>query len=339
VFFYYELDMGIPTRREGKSDELSNGFAKIKDKIIGLFRNDPIYNLRSGFRRDLIKNKIQLVLAEYGPTATGIIPILKKLHLPLIVHLHGYDAYKYEVLEKYKSGYQDFFSYAKYIIAVSEDMRIQLINLGAPQDKLILNPYDPDPDYEKVIPNFNEESFLFYGRFVDKKAPYYLILALQIVIQKYPNVKLYMGGDGPLLNTCKNLSKHYNLEDHIIFSGVLKKERIIELYEKCLAFVQHSITPIDGDKEGTPVAILEALSVGVPVISTSHGGIKDIINQSNGFLVNEHDVKMMAKHMISIIENKDSWIADCINRKKSEHQKKDRHMNTLNNIINSSLEI
>jgi glycosyltransferase involved in cell wall biosynthesis len=216
-------------------------------------------------------------------------------------------------------------------------MQNQFINFGAPRNKVILNPYDPDPDYEKVMPNFTENSFLFYGRFVDKKAPYYLILAIKIVAQKYPNVILYMGGDGPLLNTCKNLSNLYNLENHIKFLGVLKRERIIELYKKCIAYVQHSITTLDGDKEGTPLAILEALSVGIPVISTSHGGIKDIINKTNGFLIKEHDVEMMAENMISIIENKDRWTSDCLNRKNNGHQKKNKHINTLNRIIHSSL--
>ncbi len=75
------------------------------------------------------------------------------------------------------------------------------------------------------------------------------------------------------------------------------------LKEAC-AFVQHSITAYDGDMEGTPVAVLEASAAGLPVISTFHAGIPDvIIDGETGLLCEEHDVDGMAKNMIKILDN------------------------------------
>jgi glycosyltransferase involved in cell wall biosynthesis len=67
------------------------------------------------------------------------------------------------------------------------------------------------------------------------------------------------------------------------------------------AFVQHSVTASHGDSEGTPVAILEAGAIGLPVVSTRHGGIKDVVVEGQtGFLVEEGDVQGMAERMLCL---------------------------------------
>jgi glycosyltransferase involved in cell wall biosynthesis len=69
--------------------------------------------------------------------------------------------------------------------------------------------------------------------------------------------------------------------------------------------VQHSVTALNGDQEGTPVAIMEASAAGLPVIATLHAGIPDvIIDGTTGFLVPEHDVDAMSEKMLSLLENK-----------------------------------
>ena len=73
-----------------------------------------------------------------------------------------------------------------------------------------------------------------------------------------------------------------------------------------IAFIQHSVSAANGDSEGTPVAILEASASGLPVISTKHAGIPDvIINYETGILVDEHDVDAMANAMLKLLKEKD----------------------------------
>jgi colanic acid/amylovoran biosynthesis glycosyltransferase len=76
---------------------------------------------------------------------------------------------------------------------------------------------------------------------------------------------------------------------------------------KASVFVQHSVTtPQTGDKEGTPVAIMEAMATGLPVISTNHAGIAEIVeNGVTGILVNEFDVDTMATEMIALMNDKE----------------------------------
>ena len=94
-------------------------------------------SLRKFFKR----NNISVVLAEYGLTGIGVLNVCQELNIPLVVHFHGYDAYLRELLDRHKSAYKRMFDYASAIIAVSRHMTEQLVNLGAPAEKVFYNPY------------------------------------------------------------------------------------------------------------------------------------------------------------------------------------------------------
>jgi colanic acid/amylovoran biosynthesis glycosyltransferase len=248
-----------------------------------------------------LKNqKVRLVLAEYGQTGSEMAIICSNLHIPLIVHFHGYDAYQNEVLKEY-DGYKLLFSMVDFIIAVSTDMVSKLNSLGAPIEKIVLNPCGPQSVFTKIHPNYNSNIILALGRFVDKKAPYLTIEAFRQAHQKNPLLKLVIGGIGPLLNTCKNLVIVWKIESSVVFLEEVPHQEIPKLMNSAFCFIQHSITADNGDSEGTPVAILEASAAGLPVVATQHAGIKDtIIHGETGFLVPEKDVAGMAAYIIQL---------------------------------------
>jgi glycosyltransferase involved in cell wall biosynthesis len=263
----------------------------------------------NSFVRDTIilnslnKNNIEVVLAEYGTHAHYILPIIKRAGIPMVVHFHGFDASVRAVVEKYDK-YKEVFEYASKVIVVSKKMEQMLLDLGCPQEKLIYNVYGPQSEFLEVAPSFTKKQFIAIGRFTDKKAPYYTILAFRKAVKKHPDAKLIMAGDGQLLNTCKNLVAYFGLENQVYFPGVISPEAYRNILSQSLGFVQHSITAENGDMEGTPLAVLEASAAGLPVISTRHAGIPDvIIDNKTGLLCNEHDVDGMAANMISLLDN------------------------------------
>jgi len=256
--------------------------------------------------RSFKQNKIDVVLAQYGQTGASCLNICKKLHLPLIVHFHGYDAVHKDVLYKYLNIYKEMFEYASYVIVVSEIMKGKLIEYGSPIEKIVLNHYGPNKEFEKIQPDFTSPFFAAVGRFADTKAPYYTIFAFHKVLQKFPNARLAFAGVGPLFGDCINIVKYLKIEHAVKFCGILSQLEVAELFSNSFCFVQHSITSINGDMEGTPNSVLESSMASLPVISTLHAGIPDvIIHDKTGFLVEEHDVEKMAEYMSSLFENRE----------------------------------
>ena len=278
---------------------------RIKNKIKKLFHLNPDFYKKNALSKFFVKNNIQVVLAEYGPTGVAVMDVCKRLRIPLIVHFHGFDAFRYDIVNNYKHFYLELFKIAAAIISVSYDMSDQLNRLGAPHGKVFYNPCGVDIDeFTKANPALNEPIFLFVGRFVDKKAPNLTLLAFQKTLQVYPDARLRMCGDGPLLDICKKMSIDLCISEEVEFLGSCSHSCIKTLIQEARAFVLHSIKPPSGDSEGTPVAILEACASGLPVISTKHAGIKDVIMENiNGFLVDEGDIHMMSKYMIQIADS------------------------------------
>jgi glycosyltransferase involved in cell wall biosynthesis len=249
----------------------------------------------------LKRHRIDVILAEFGFAGLAMSKLARKTGIPLIVHFHGVDAYSKDVLATY--DYAPLFQTAEKVIVVSHHMYRQLMSLGCPLEKLVLNPYGPDDMFFSASNTYRSRDFLAVGRFVDKKAPHYTIRAFKQAVNKYPEAHLTMVGEGPLLEGCKKLVKELKIENNVGFAGVLQPEKILGLFSESLAFVQHSRTAPNGDSEGTPVAVLEAGASGLAVIATRHAGIPDVVVEGRtGLLVEEGDVDGMSKAMIRILD-------------------------------------
>ena len=281
-------------------------------------------------------HNIDVVLAEYGTVGSSIAPICKALDIPLLVHFHGFDASRYDILERYKEGYDLMFKVAKQVIVVSKAMAKALKQLGCPEDKLVLNTYGPHPDYLKITADYESDYIISVGRHTYKKAPYLTILAFQKVLEVYPYLKLKMIGTGELFDVSQNLVKSLSLEQQILLLGGLERKDIINELKTAFLFVQHSIVAYNGDSEGTPVGIIEAMAAGLPVVSTRHAGIPDVVVENEtGFLVHEGDVDAMAAYMIRLIEDRN--LAQNMGEKGkyriARHFTLEKHLETLNQLI------
>lgn len=277
----------------------------------GLGRYDPQDFAVARIARWLKSNKIQVVLAEYGRSGVRLLPACKRAGVPMIVHFHGYDAHKHEVTERLAQSYQEMFRDASAIVGVSKHMVEHLVcGLGAPREKVHWIPYFVDTDCFRVGHVTGRQPLLLsVGRFVEKKAPQLTLLAFNGASGKIPEARLEMVGDGPLLGACRWLVKSLGIQDRVTFHGAMEHSGVVARMEEARAFVQHSVKAVSGDSEGTPVAILEAQSAGLPVISTRHAGILDVVVEGvSGYLSNEGDVDTMAEHMVRVLGmDGDEW--------------------------------
>jgi len=267
----------------------------------------------------LKREKIDVVMAEYGMVGALVTEACKLANVPLVVHFHGADVHHRQTVKKYLQLYQEMFAYGSAFISVSTEMVESLKKLGAPASKIINASCGVDPSaFQQLDITTTGKEFLSVGRFVEKKSPQSVVQAFKIVLDKHSDARLTMVGSGPLFDETKALAEKLMLADKITFTGVLKPPQIKELFHKTRCFVQHSVTAESGDKEGTPVTILEAGSSGLAIVSTQHAGIKEaVINGETGYLVPEHDIEGMAHYMIKIAE--DVQLAASLGAKEAQH--------------------
>jgi colanic acid/amylovoran biosynthesis glycosyltransferase len=253
----------------------------------------------------LLKQKIDVVFVEYGMVGAMVTKACRIANMPLVIHYHGADVYHRETVAAYRDLYAEAFKYASAFISVSVDMIEALKGLGAPADKIHLASCGVDTEaFPQLDISNTKQNFLSVGRFVEKKSPQSVVKAFDLITRAVPEARLSMVGTGPLFDETKALIEELNLTDKIRLTGALTSAEIKMLFSQTRCFVQHSVTAANGDKEGTPVTILEAGSSGLPVVSTFHAGIKQaVVHQKTGYLVPEHDVQGMADYMIKIAQD------------------------------------
>lgn len=297
-------------------------------------REDLLY---SSLRRE----GIECVLAEYGITGAKLLKVCQKLNLPLIVTFFGYEISTHQVLQQYRQSYAEMFQYAHAVVIVSQHMRRNLEEFGCPPDKIHFSPTGPNDIFFDVQPVFSQKLFVSTGRFVDKKAHYYTILAFALVLKQHPEAKLIIAGDGLLLNVCMNLVRHLQIEHAVEFPGVIDLQKFAGHLAVARAYVQHSITALSGDMEGTPVAVMEASAAGVPVVSTRHAGIPEVVvDGRTGLLVDEHDVQGMARAMLKLLE--DGQLAATMGAEGRkfilENFSRQRHLHVLSGLVKQAVD-
>lgn len=281
------------------------------------------------------------VLAEYGQLGAGIAPACRIAGIPLVVIFHGFDAYQHATLERFQAPYAELFANAAALVVVSEPMRQQLIQLGAPAERIQVNPCGVDPTrFYAADPAAAPPHFLAIGRFVGKKGPLLTIEAFAQAHQVEPSIRLTMIGTGPLLFDCQKRAVELGLEDVISFAGACSHASVQAHLREVRAVVQHSLRCASGDQEGTPVALIEAQMAGLPVVSTLHAGIPGVvIDGRTGFLVPEGDVAGMADAMIRLA--RDHQLAaemGAAGRSHAlEHHTMDRHIKALAATIRAAI--
>lgn len=266
------------------------------------------------FKNILLENNIKLIHAHYGPSGIEIVPLAKEIKLPLIVSFHGYDASFLLEDEKYHRQLQEVFDYGN-LIAVSKYMANKLISAGANPGKLSVIYYGVPVEDKFVIrkpvnekiKNDEEITLLQISGFEEKKGHFYTLNAFRELLKHYQNCKLMLGGKGSLLNDIKNLCKELNLQDKVFFLGAIEPEEVFEVMKKADMFLHHSVTAKSGDKEGIPNVIMEAMATGLPVVSTYHSGIPELIEDGiDGYLVEEKNVPQYVEKIKQALESGES---------------------------------
>lgn len=255
----------------------------------------------AGFLR---REKIGVVLAEYGPTALDFVDPCALAGIPLVSHFHGWDAYVLARSAAQVEEYQQLFHRSAAIVAVSRHMREHLISLGAPADKVVWNPCGADPDAAVLaMPDRAGPVFVSIGRQAPKKATIVSLLAFAKVRTEMPNTRLVLVG-GHFNDSMRQTLRALKLEDTVVLTGNLPHAQVLQVLSSARCYVHPSVTAPDGDMEGTPVSVLEAMAAALPVVASRHGGIVDVLGDTSaGILVEEYDVEATADAMLTYAQD------------------------------------
>jgi len=252
---------------------------------------------------------VKLLHAHFGPSGLEIVNLAKMSRIPLLVTFHGYDASILLTMKKYINNIKKVFDYA-YLVAVSENMKRDLVKFGADEERISVVrcgiPVNRFNYVERVslsdkFSNNELITFLQVSNFVEVKGHEYTIRAFNEFLREYSNARLILAGDGVIKASIKKLCTKLGIISKVDFPGVVDENTVIKLMKHADVFVQHSVTLKNGIKEGLPTVIMEAMSTGLPVISTSHSAIPELIdNGLNGFLVEEKDVSSYTEAMFNL---------------------------------------
>lgn len=244
-----------------------------------------------------------------------------KTDKPVFINFRGYDA-SYKLQNKsYVRHLKKILSQSNvYPIFVCEALKNNLLAKGITLNKKNLVLYTGVNTSNFIRTNYQKKKnpvFIQTGAFNAKKGQYITLKAFNEFLKVKPEsgAKLVFIGEGEFLEQVKNASVKFGISDKVEFKGKLPQNQIVELLNDATVFVHHSITAPNGDQEGIPNAVVEAMSMEMPILSTYHSGIPELVeNNVNGLLCKENDVNELTKQMIEII----SWSYLPVNREKVE---------------------
>ncbi len=271
-----------------------------------------ISQAESGAIRHLLNAEgARLLHIYFGHIAVHLLPLVRSWPGPSIVSFHGADVMVDMKKPAYRQATVEMLSVVRRVLVRSESLRRAVINLGCDERKIeILRtgiPLDQFPFRERTVPHNNEWCLVQACRLIEKKGLPVTLRAFAIFKEKYPQAVLEIAGEGPLLASLKNLASELNLAESVRFRGFLSQNEMRDLFYRAHIFLHPSETGSDGNQEGVPNSMLEAMATGLPVFATKHGGIPEAIeNGVSGILVSEGDFGALAEKLLKAAQRPDS---------------------------------
>ncbi len=219
----------------------------------------------------------------------------------IITTFHGHDITKH-IVDRGPDIYKTLFNKGDLFMSVSRLFKERLIELGCNEAKVIIHRTGVDTGRfcysSRSRKNGQTLRVVTIARLVEMKGIEYGIHAIAKLLKKYEDLEYKIAGDGPLKDDLQDLIESLNADEKITLLGWQNQEEIIELYHNADVLLAPSVVSRAGNQEGIPVALMEALSQGIPVISTCHSGIPELIRDGeSGFLVPERDVDALAEKL------------------------------------------
>ena len=242
----------------------------------------------------------------FGNVGVQLLPLLRHpaRDFPVIVSFHGADVLVELDSKPHRDALREVCARACLVLARSRSLIDALVQLGCPPEKIRLNrtgiPLAEFPYVRRADPA-GRFRLLQACRLIEKKGLATTLRAFAVFTRAFPESSLTLAGEGPLAPSLRQLAIELGVADRVEFPGFLSQDDLRRrLYESHL-FLHPSETGRDGNQEGVPNSMLEAMATGLPVFATTHGGIPEAVEQGvSGWLVPEGDHEALGRALVEM---------------------------------------
>src|ERR1700719_3760206 len=237
----------------------------------------------------LAEVKAQLLHIYFGHIAVHLLPLIRTWTKPSVVSFHGADVMVDLDKPAYRAATQQMLEAVRLVLVRSESLGRALINIGCPAGKIRLQhtgiPVDDIPFRTRDWPDKGAWKFVQACRLIEKKGLRVSLRAFAKFAVQYPAATFTIAGEGPLRSELGQVAADLGIADKVFFPGFISQTQLRELFYQSHIFLHPSEVGGDGNQEGVPNSMLEAMASGLPVFATEHGGIPEAIeNGRSGIL-------------------------------------------------------
>ena len=256
-------------------------------------------------------NRCDVIIAHFGHNGERVAALRKwkVLKPPVVTIFHGVDVGVPANQGTLKSLYAGLFKHGTLNLTVNDFFRRLLLEAGASRPSLAVHHMGIDPTeitYGWKSWEGSQLALITVCRLVEKKGVEFALRALASLSASHPELdwRYDVVGDGPLRGKLEALVVELGLTGRVAFLGGLPHTEVKQRLRLAHVFVLPSVTASNGDMEGIPVALMEAMAAGLTVVSTTHSGIPELIDdQGTGFLAPERDVAALAHKLAWVAEH------------------------------------
>jgi len=272
-------------------------------------------SLRIFYRAISISNKkpydiIHCQFGNYGLLGLELLEI-GAIKGKLVVSFRGADISRH-VKQYGDRVYDQLLRSGDFFLTVCELFRYRLLRLGCDEKKVIVHRSGIDCSKFNFVPRYpcsaSRIKITTVGRLIEKKGIEYGIRAVAELVKNHPEIEYSIIGDGCLKEHLQDLIQELDVSYNVKLLGWKHHQEIIEVFKDSHIFIAPSITAEDGNQDGVPNVLKEAMAMGLPVIGTRHGGIVELVKDGvSGFLVPERDAEALAGKLRYLVEHPEIW--------------------------------
>ena len=264
--------------------------------------------------RALTESNAELLHIYFGHIAMLLRPLIRQWQKPSLVSFHGADVLVDMQKPAYRRATEEMLSLVRRVLVRSDSLRQAVIDLGCAPEKIeIQRAGIPLADFsfrERSIPGDAQWRLLQAGRLIEKKGLKTTLRAFARFQKEFPAARLTIAGEGPQLEELQSFARELQIDGAVDFVGFVSQEELRELLYSSHIFLHPSETGRDGNQEGVPNSMLEAMASGLPVFATRHGGIPEAIeNNVSGMLANERDHRALGDGLIDCAKDSTRLLA------------------------------